>query len=59
MKDLTLKQYCQIINEETLTQREKAKEINRSVRTVKKQTADGKLKPLVFKSNVLYTKEIR
>jgi len=57
MKDLTLKQYCQIINEETLTQREKAKEINRSVRTVKKQTADGKLKPLIFKSNVLYLKE--
>lgn len=57
MKDLTLKQYCQIINEETLTQREKAKEINRSVRTVKKQTADGKLKPLIFKSNVLYFKQ--
>jgi len=57
MKDLTLKKYCQIINEETLTQREKAKELNRSVRTIKKQTADKKLKPLVFKSNVLYLKE--
>ena len=57
MKDLTLKKYCQIINEETLTQREKAKELNRSVRTIKKQTADGRLKPLVFRSNKLYLKE--
>jgi len=57
MKDLTLKKYCQIINEKTLTQKEKAKELNRSVRTVKQQTADKKLKPLIFKSNVLYLKE--
>ena len=44
------------INEETLTQREVAKKIKRSVRTVKKQTADGKLNPLRFKSDTLYPK---
>lgn len=48
-----------IINTETLTQHEKAIELNRSVRTIKKQTADGKLKPHCPKSTVLYDKEIK
>jgi len=56
---LSYKQWRKIvnfINEETLTQIEVAKKINRSVRTVKKQTADGKLNPLRFKSDTLYPK---
>ena len=56
-KEISLHDLCKIINEETLTQREVAKKIKRSVRTVKKQTADGKLKPLRFKSDTLYVKK--
>ena len=56
MKDIKLKQLVKIINEETLTQKEKAKEINRTVRTVKLQTSKGILKPHRLKSNVLYNK---
>ena len=54
--EISLHDLCKIINEETLTQREVAKKIKRSVRTVKKQTADGKLNPLRFKSDTLYPK---
>lgn len=56
-KEISLHDLCKIINEETLTQREVAKKIKRSVRTVKKQTADGKLNPLRFKSDTLYVKK--
>lgn len=54
--EINLKQLCDIINQETLTQKEVAKKIKRSVRTVKKMTADGKLAPLRFKSDTLYDK---
>ena len=57
MKDITLKKYCQIINEETLTVKEKSKELNKAVRTIKWQTDKGILKPLRLKSKVLYLKE--
>jgi hypothetical protein len=46
------------INSETFTQMELAPELKRSTRTVKKQDADGKLKPIEFKSTKLYPKEL-
>lgn len=56
MKDISLKELFEIINKETLTQKQVAKKIKRSVRTVKKMTADGKLKPYRLKSDTLYDK---
>lgn len=59
LKELTYDQWKQMvntINEETLTQMELAPQLKRSTRTVKKQDADGKLKPIQFKSTKLYPK---
>lgn len=61
LKELTYEQWKQMvnaINEETFTQMELAPELKRSTRTVKKQDADGKLKPIEFKSTKLYPKEL-
>jgi hypothetical protein len=60
-KKFTYKKWLAIvdeINKETFTQMELAPELKRSTRTVKKQDADGKLKPIEFKSTKLYPKEL-
>lgn len=47
-----------VINQETLTQTEKAKEQKITVRWVKEKTRNGKLKPYYPKATVLYDKDI-
>ena len=57
---IDLKELFNIINKETLTQKEVSKKIKRSVRTVKQMTHDGILHAYKLKSDTLYgRKEIK
>lgn len=56
MKDIKIKQLIDIINTETLTELEKAKEKGWSVETVRKYTKDKKLPVYRVKAKNLYTK---
>ena len=57
MKDINLKDLIDIINTETLTELEKAKEKGWSVETVRRYTKDKKLKVYRVKAKNLYNKE--